>query len=275
MKRNFCAMLTFLLAAIFCLPHVNAAPSIVMLKFSDDTRFDALNGSPNDPGVQLSERILKILSDSKKFVLQSREPLNEDIEANLYDEKVGEYNKFLNAVDSNNYSNFFESDNFSEKKAQSIATAQVGQFISPEITSKIGTDHNTEYLIQGTIINLGKGNWLSEDLEFFSSAVSQYVSVAAAYGSNVLGMFGNFGEISVQRNGIGIQCDVRVIKATTGEVVWSKRITSVAEQNLVSVGPVTFGHSKMSPRLYEKAIDKAADKIAKALLADMAAGKVF
>lgn len=275
MKRNFCAMLTFLIAAIFFLPYVNAAPSIVMLKFSDDTRFDALNGSTDAPGVQLSERILKRLSQSKKFILPSPVPLTEDIEANLYDEKVGEYNKFRGAVNSGNYSDFFESDNFSDKKAQSVATAQVGQFISADITSKIGTDHKAEYLIQGTIINLGKGNWLSEDLEFFSSAVSQYISVAAAYGSNVLGVLGNFGEISIQRNGIGIQCDVRVIKASTGEVIWSKRVTGVAEQNLVNVGPVTFGHSKISPNLYQKAIDKTADKIANALLADMAAGKVF
>ncbi len=273
MRKIFLA--TILLAVIFFTSQVSAAPTFVMLKFSDDTRFDVLNGSKDAPAIQLSERILERLGKSKKFDFMSLEPLSEDMEALLYDEKVGEYNKFLAATNSGNYNAFFEDENFSEKRAQSIATAQVGQIISPEITSKIGKDHGAEYLIQGTIINLGTGKWLNENLEFISGAITQYASVAAAYGSNVLGFIGNFGAIDVQKKGIGIQCDVRVIKAETGEVVWSKRVTGVAEQNLIGMGFVNFGHSNISYSLYEKAIDKAVDKITDALINDAAAGKIF
>lgn len=275
MRKNFLTLLTIFLAVIFFMPQVQASPTFVMLKFSDDTRFDALNGTPDDPGLQLSERILKALVQKGNFDFQLLEPLTEDIEEQLYDEKVGEHEKFTAAVKSGNYNEFFEGGNFDEHKAQSIAAAQVGQFVSPEITSKIGREHGAEYLIHGTIINLGTGNWLNENLEFISSAVTQYLSVAAEYGSNVLGFLGNFGTIDIQTKGIGVQCDVRVIKAQTGEVVWSKRVTGVAEQQLIGVGIVVFGHTNLSDSLYQKAIDKAVKKISDALIADAAAGKIF
>ena len=266
MKKFFLSAIAVFFTVIFYAPNVFASPTFVLLKFSDDTRFDILNGSPDAPAIQLSERILKRLVQSQKFTLTSLEPLSEDIEAQLYDEKVKEYEKFNVAINSGDYNNFFEDGSFDERKAQTIATAQVGQIISPEITSKIGREHGADYLVHGTIINLGTGNWLNENLEFISGAVNQYLSVAAAYGSNVLGVLGNFGTIEVQTKGIGVQCDVRVIRAATGEVVWSKRVTGVAEQSLIGVGPVVFGHSNVSYSLYQKAIDKAVDKIVKALI---------
>lgn len=275
MKKILLSVITILFTSIFYAPNVFASPTFVLLKFSDDTRFDALNGSPDAPAIQLSERILKKLVQSQKFTLTSLEPLSEDIEAYLYDEKVGEYEKFNVAINSGDYNNFFEDGNFDERKAQTIATAQVGQIISPEITSKIGREHGADYLVHGTIINLGTGNWLNENLEFISGAVNQYLSVAAAYGSNVLGVLGNFGSIEVQTKGIGVQCDVRVIKAQTGEVVWSKRVTGVGEQSLIGIGPVVFGHSNVSYSLYQKAIDKAVDEITNALIDEATTGKIF
>ena len=80
---------------------------------------------------------------------------------------------------------------------------------------------------------------------------------------------GNFGTIEVQTKGIGVQCDVRVIKAQTGEVIWSKRVTGVAEQSLIGIGPIVFGHTNVSYSLYQKAIDKAVDKISNALIKEM------
>lgn len=278
MRKNFLTVTIILLAEIFLLPRLAAAePTFVMLKFSDDTRFDALNGTTEDPCLQLSERILLKLVQAGKFSFMTLEPLTEDIEAQLYDEKVDDYNKFLSATNSGDYNEFFEDGSFDERKAQTIATAQVGKFISPEITAKIGADHDAQYLIHGTIINLGTGSWLNENLEFISGAVSQYLNVMSSYGSNVLGVLGNFGNLGIdmQTKGIGVQCDVRIIKAATGEVVWSKRVTGVAEQQLIGVGSVVFGHTNVSYSLYEKAINKAVDKIYDALIADAMAGKIF
>ena len=273
MRKIFLTATMILLTGIVLSPlTANAAPKFVMLKFSDDTRFDALNGTPDAPALQLSERILNKLTKSGKFSFRSLEPLTADIEAQLYDEKIAAYQKFIAAANSGNYTDFFEDGSFDEHKAQSIAAAQVGQFIAPELTAKIGKTHNAEYLIHGTIVNLGTGSQFNENLEFVSSAVSQYMSVMTSYGSNVLGFLGSFGignlgSIDVQTKGIGVQCDVRIIKAQTGEVIWSKRVTGVAEQRLIGVGPVVFGHTNVSYSLYQKAIDNAVDKISDALIA--------
>ena len=240
-------------------------PSCVLMKFTDDTRYDAIDSA----GV-LSDLVMEKLVTSKKFNLKEFEPLSENIEARLYDEKVDDFTRFNAAINSGDYNEFFEGDGFKESKAQSVSTAQVGQIVTPEITSEIGNNHNAEYLIQGNIINLGTGNWMNEDLATISEVVS---SVAKAAGS--LGFLGELGSINITLQGIGVQCDVRIIKASTGEVVWSKRVLGIGESNLISIGPVTFGHSNLSSSLYTKAMNTAADKIVSALIEDMEKNSLF
>lgn len=249
-------------------------PTCVLMKFTDDTRYDSI-----DSATILSDRVLKKMFDSKKFNLKEFEPIAEDIEARLYDEKVDELTRFDAAISSGDYNELFEGDGFKENKAQSIATAQVGQIVTPEITSKIGEDHGAEYLVQGTIINLGTGSWLNEDLEMISTAVSQLASVASSQAANILGgslnFLGDIGGISMTAKGIGVQCDVRLIKAKTGEVVWSKRVLGIAENQIWNLGPVVLGHSNMSSKLYNKALDRAASAVVNELLLDLESDRLF
>lgn len=268
-----------LAAILFSLPNfVNAArsdnPTCVLMKFTDDTRYDSVNSAE-----KLSNLVFEKLFASKKFNLRETEPIKEDIEARLYDEKVDELTKFDAAINSNNYNALFEGDGFKENKAQTIATAQVGQIVTPEITSEIGKNHGAEYLIQGTIINLGTGSWLSEDLNFISGALSNFAQMASSQAAGLLGntlsALGDVGNVAVTVKGIGVQCDIRLIKAATGEVVWSKRVIGIGESKLISVGLVTFGHENLSSALYTKAMEKAADKIVSALIMDLDSHKLF
>ena len=217
---------------------------------------------------------------SKKFNLKEFEPIDENLEARLYDEKVDEFTKFDAAISSNDYNEFFEGDGFQERKAQSIATASVGQIVTPEITAEIGKNHGAEYLVQGTIINLGTGNWMNEDLALISGAVTGIAAASASYASNILSgslgsIIGGLGGINVTSKGIGVQCDIRIIKASTGEVVWSKRVTGMDESKKVSVGFITVGSTNLSEAMYLKAMDKAADKIVETLLEDMQNDSLF
>ena len=264
---------------LFSLPNfVNAArsdnPTCVLMKFTDDTRYDSVNSAE-----KLSALVFEKLFASKKFNLRETEPIKEDIEARLYDEKVDELTKFDAAINSNNYNALFEGNGFKENKAQTIATAQVGQIVTPEITSEIGKNHDAEYLIQGTIINLGTGSWLSEDLNFISGALSNVAQMASSQAAGLLGntlsALGDVGNVAVTVKGIGVQCDIRLIKAETGEVVWSKRVIGIGESKLISVGLVTFGHENLSSALYTKAMEKAADKIVSALITDLDSHKLF
>ena len=288
-------------------------PSCVLMKFTDDTRFDLVESAAS-----LSDLVMEKLIASKKFRLMETNPIEEDIEIKLYNEKLRDL-RFLEEavkkaeepveiptvenpkidtpedlkVDAENLKSvkepviedlkidevkkveprvidltpLFEGVGFDEKRAQSIATAQTGQIIDPEITSAIGKAHNAEYLIQGTIINLGTGNWWNEDFENISNALNTFSGLANT--SVPLGMVGDvLSGLDVGKIGVGVQCDLRVIKAETGEVVWSKRVVGVHDQVNLSLGIVSFGNRKLNNNFYAKAMDKAAQKIVDSLVED-------
>lgn len=248
-------------------------PTCILMKFTDDTRYDEVNSAE-----ELSMRVFNELSNKGIFRLTETNPIDEDIENLLYDEKIREYRILEEAMKINQFNALFESIGFNEDKAQSIATAQVGQFISPNITSKIGKEHEAEYLIQGTIINIGIGNWWNDNYEEMSHAINMAssfigMSSAADY-SGVMSPLG-LGNLDVTKTGIGVQCDIRIIKAETGEVIWCKRITGVAIQKQFDVGPFTIGKGKLNTTLYTKAMDKVAEKISDTLIKDMKVGKLF
>ena len=297
--------------------NVAANPSCILMKFTDDTRFDLVESAES-----LSDLVMEKLIASGKFKLMETNPIDEDMEIQLYNEKLRDL-KFLEdavkkaerpveitTVETQNIEqpedfkvdaekvvenlnsdeestiddlkideekNFkprivdltplFEGVGFDEKRAQSIATAQVGQVIDPEITSAIGKAHNAEYLIQGTIINLGTGTWWNENFENISNMMNTLSGLTNT--SIPLGMVGNvLGGIDVGKIGVGVQCDLRVIKAETGEVIWSKRVVGVHDQVNLNLGIVSVGSRKLNNNFYTKAMDKAAQKIVDELVAD-------
>lgn len=260
MKKFFATLLVCLWTASICA----ANPSCVLMKFTDDTRFDKIESAAS-----LSDLVMEKLIASKKFNLMETRPLDEDIETKLYNENLRELNYLNTAIETGDFNPLF--DGFDERKAQSIASAQVGQIIPPEITSAIGKAHNAEYLIQGTIINLGTGAWWSDDYEALSGALN--LATAALSSAIPLGDF--IGGVDIAKTGIGVQCDIRIIKAATGEVIWNRRVVGVNEQVSLDIGLVSIGNRKLNNNLYAKAMDKAAQKIVDALLADMSTGKLF
>ena len=273
MKKIFA--LIAILAAALTGSNASAAenPACVLMKFTDDTRFDLVESAES-----LSDLVMEKLIASKKFRLMETRPLDENIEIQLYDEKMHELKYLEEAVQNSegtiNLTPLFEGTGFDENKAQSIASAQTGQFINPEITSAIGAAHKAEYLIQGTIINLGTGAWWSDDFEKLSNALnlaSMFMNTAIP-----LGALGDaLSVIDVGKIGVGVQCDLRVIKAETGEVIWQKRVVGIHDQTNLNLGVVTIGSRRLNNNFYAKAMDKAAQKIVDALVADAVSQKLF
>lgn len=269
----FCALLTTALHAV-----VSAAPpTCVMMKFTDDTRYDQVHAAEN-----LSKRLMKKMIASGRFNLTLNTPIDRDMEAMLYDEKVRELSGIKSAIAAEDFDALFEGPGFSEKKAQSIATASVGQIVTPEITRRIGEETGAQFLVQGTIINLGVGNWWEdENYPKLSAAINTATSllampIASALGGS-LGPIGDLltGGIDIRTTGIGVQSDVRIIKAATGEVVWSRRLKGIDTQKLIGLGLVSIGTEKLSENIYENAMEKMSQNILNAMIADMDEGKLF
>ena len=133
----------FAAASIFS-SQVEASPTCVLVRFENDTRFHNI-----DSASVLSDLVVEKLLASGKFDLVESKPIDYNIESQLFDIRLREISDVYHAINSGNLNNLFEGSGFNDKYAQSLATAKVGQIISPEITSKIGQAHNAEYLMKG------------------------------------------------------------------------------------------------------------------------------
>ena len=265
-------MRAFLLTLIISLINVSAQanPTCVFMKFTDDTRFIKAESA-----VSLSDLVMEKLLESGKFNFKESKVIDQDMEKLLYEGRTLEFQNAERAAQNNNFDTLFNGAGYSESTAQDIATARLGQFVSPEITSKIGAEHGAEYLIQGTIRNIGTGDWIDMDvqalIDLYSSLANLMSSGVGAGGVNV--------SFSQNVTKFGIQADLKVIKASTGEVVWQQVVTGkkVKKQSNVGISFISFkvGSDKIDNKMYTEAMEDAVNKISAALIDAATNGKLF
>lgn len=212
-----------------------ANPSCVLMRFTDDTRYDRVESAAT-----LSDLVMEKLLNSGKFNFKETKVIDKNLEKLLYDEKAAVFQNARYAMNYGDYNTLFEGQGFNEKWAQSIASARLGQIVSPVIVSSIGRQHNAEYLIQGTILNLGSGDWMENKI----ADAAQYANTAMSMmgGSGAANMMGPLGPLSslassinVKKTGIGVQADLKVIKVSTGEVIWQKEVVGKDTQKQISL----------------------------------------
>lgn len=250
MKKFFLILSTLIIVAIASTAFAET-PTCIMLKFSNDTRYKNV-----DSASVLSELVFEKLLASGKFNFKESKPIDKDMELMLYDEKFRNIANLRQSIEHGNFNVLFGDESFSSKYAQSVATAEVGQFVSPAITSAIGRENGAEYLIQGTIVNLGQGH--------FSDKIHQKKTPRSR------------GFYAYQKTaGVGVEVALRVIKAETGEVIWADNISEMKKTSLTQVGIFMVGTAKLTTDMYSKMMNNAAQKIADALIADLDSGKLF
>ncbi|MBR2518853.1 MAG: hypothetical protein IKE46_03580 [Selenomonadaceae bacterium] len=250
MKKFFAIVTTLIICAMTSITFAEE-PTCILLKFSNDTRYKNV-----DSAALLSDLVFEKLLASGKFNFNETKPIDQDMEVLLYDEKMRDINNLQKSIGQGNFNALFESGNFDSKHAQSVATAQVGQIVSPSITAVIGAEHDAQYLIQGTIINLGQGS--------FSGNVDTTSP-------------GQRGGIYFYRKeaAVGVTVALRIIQAETGEVVWAKDISAQKKTSLNQLGMFMIGTAKISTEMYSKMMDDAATKISDAMIEDLNAGRLF
>lgn len=253
-----------------------ANPSCVLMRFTDDTRYDRVESAAT-----LSDLVMEKLLNSGKFNFKETKVIDKNLEKLLYDEKAAVFQNARYAMNYGDYNTLFEGQGFNEKWAQSIASARLGQTVSPDIVSSIGRQHNAEYLIQGTILNLGSGDWMENKI----ADAAQYANTAMSMmgGSGAANMMGPLGPLSslassinVKKTGIGVQADLKVIKVSTGEVIWQKEVVGKDTQKQISLfGGIQIGSDKLNNDMYYKAMENTAQIIADTLITDADAGEIF
>ena len=268
-------MVTLIFSSIVTLTAF-ANPSCVLMRFTDDTRYDRVESAAT-----LSDLVMEKLLNSGKFNFKETKVIDKNLEKLLYDEKAAVFQNARYAMNYGDYNTLFEGQGFNEKWAQSIASARLGQIVSPDIVSSIGRQHNAEYLIQGTIINLGSGDWMENKI----ADAAQYANTAMSMmgGSGAANMMGPLGPLSslassinVKKTGIGVQADLKVIKVSTGEVIWQKEVVGKDTQKQISLfGGIKIGSDKLNNDMYYKAMENTAQIIADTLITDADAGEIF
>lgn len=249
--KNFLTILTVFLICAMSSTTFAETPTCIMLKFSNDTRYKNV-----DSASVLSELVFEKLLASGKFNFKESKPIDKDMELMLYDEKFRNIANLRQSIEHGNFNVLFGDESFSSKYAQSVATAEVGQFVSPAITSAIGRENGAEYLIQGTIVNLGQGH--------FSD---RFHNQNAPRGQRVY--------LYQKTAGVGVEVALRLIKAETGEVIWAENISEMKKTSYTQINWIPIGTSKLTTDMYSKMMDKAAQKIVDALIADLDSGKLF
>ena len=249
-------------------PTAGEKPTCVLMEFTDNTRFAGL-----DTSQRLSENLMVKLLESGRFNLRETSYVGGNLEQLIADDNYPAVLAGKAAIEGGDYSAVFESPSFGDSAAQDLATARVGQILTPAVTARIGKEQGADYLIQCTVLDIGVGQW--EDLNFQS---------AVNFASNLIGSFipgaGLLGSIIQNTSkktdgGFGILTDVRVIKAATGEVVWSKRVFEKATTSKLFLVGTHSGTDIPSAKVYEKVLEKSSTKICQEMLADMDAGKLF
>lgn len=247
MKKLAC-LIASAAAALMVQVSAYANPSCILMRFTDDTRFDRI-----DSAGTLADLLLEKLLASGKFNFKETKVIPEDMEKLLYDEKTTMFSRARYGIASGNFNELFEGPGFREELAESIASARLGQIVSPDIVSCIGREHGAEYMLQGTILNLGTGQWLEE--QDYTSPADRYVQESKAC--------------------IGVQADMKLIKTDTGEVVWKKEITATKERKKTTVLIFDFGSDTLNEEMYFKMMDAAAQQLADALIEDVDSGTLF
>lgn len=271
MKKFFASIIAVALLAAESLVSAAENPTCVFMKFTDDTRFVRVESAES-----LSDLVMEKLLSSGQFNFKETKVIDADMENLLYEERAAEFKNVARAIENNNFDLLFEGIGYNENFAQTIATARLGQFVSPEITSKIGSQHGAEYLIQGTIRNIGTGAWINMDFQ----RAQMYAMHAMSYAGTALASLGPLGALagalSQEVTTFQVQGDLKVIKASTGEVVWQQVVTGKKTKKQTNVGGlIKIGSDKIDNEMYAEAMDKTAQLIADALINDAANGKLF
>ena len=267
MKKIFSILIAIFILAANEVTFATDSPACAFLKFTNDTRYKNIGVAEN-----FSELVLEKLLAKTQINLIETQIIDKNLEEMLYNEKISNIASAKKAVAAGNLNLIFEGDIFNPIRADSISTAERGQIISPEITRKIGAETGAEYLIHGTITNLGNGTWDESEAGFVASLITS-------------ALFG--GEINTKTlaSGIILQCDLRIIKAETGEVVWKKNFSGYISKSATGTGRKYLGMGisidspvkapKLESKEYSKLLEETVKEITKGVIEDFNAGKLF
>lgn len=242
---------------------IASAASAVLMKFTDKTQF-----YESDCAEILSDLICEKLLASGKLKLKESYPIDISAERKLYERNAAEHDNAEIAFQTGNLDALFSGEGFNKNKAANIDTAVTGQFVRPELTRAIGEKNGVEYLIQGTLENIGIGT--TED-----DTIGKDAAILARSGRTI-SIIGELLEgAKIEQKFLAVAVSLRIIEASTGKVVWDKKIVGESHVTSLKNDKIAVGNDKLQDETFHKAMNEAAENIVKAMLTDKDSQKFF
>ncbi|MBQ6743401.1 MAG: hypothetical protein IJR05_01425 [Acidaminococcaceae bacterium] len=214
----------------------------VLLSFADYTHYDKKMMNKKI----MEDKLLEELMYMPEFSIMEHFPVQEALDAEeKFNNPLGAVSKI---VDKTDYEAAFEvPDNDIDSKKE-------GDVLSPAKTRMIGNKYNADYLVHGTINYMEKNS-----KETFIPLKNSSLTITNPYLETLV--------------------TVRIIKADTGKIVWRRQETAISKENLWEYKDAKrngkVGSGKFNDTMFDKALQKASVKIAKALREDIDAKKVI
>jgi hypothetical protein len=263
MLKFITAFATILTFTFTNLSFVDATTSAVLMKFTDKTQFYE-SGCADI----LSDLILEKLIASGKFRLKENYPIDISAERKLYEKNAAEQDNAAVAMETNNLDVLFSGEGFNQNKASNIDTAVTGQIVQPELTRAIGEKNGVEYLVQGTLENIGIGT--TED-----DTIGKNAAILARSGRKISKIGELLENAIIEQKFLGVAVSMRIIEANTGKVVWDKKIVGYSYVENIKNDKINIENEKWQEETFHKALDKAAKNIVKAMIKDKNSQKFF
>lgn len=245
---TLCVFICYIAINNWCINYVEAEnspfsqkerPTCILLSFSNDTKYKKI-----EVEIPLSDLILEKLMESDLFSIRETYPIISHIERKLYNTEIQFLEDVQKYVQKGDLGIFFESDIFNNRQANSISTAQKGQIIQPEIMRKIGKDNSVEYIIHGTVTKMSSD--VTHDAYFLPF----------------------LGEVKTQKNGVGIECELRIIQADSGEVILCKKAMGMSTDASIGTKSMKFGTEGNSTKNFNMALESVSEKLINLLKED-------
>lgn len=242
--RVLCGFLLCILSVVGVSNIVEAAPTCIALKFTDESKYSDLSTAD-----LLCDLMMEGLINERNFTFKEIRVLDENIMSELYVKKGNRIKIFNECMERNDFSKLFNISDFGiEDKKKLIHEAKEGDVIFPEIMSELAKQYGINHILHCTISNIAgsQGNGTFIPIVNIHVDGTKYIKVNAY---------------------------IRLIRCRDGKVVWGREIDGQAEKWSGNMSNLSVGDKYPDSSMYYNACNAVVKNFLKELNGEMISGK--
>lgn len=224
----------------------------LLIPFTDQTSYKKIG--TNDI---FSELVIFHLIDSGEVDVKEVITLNDSTVKSLYDANYAHQNNIGTAIENSDFNSIFDGESSVPEQSLNVIQAKRNQIVAPDLISSISRKHGAEYIIQGNVLRIGNDKRSMDDEQKLANVASSVIG-------SLLGV--NLGGVDVSKYGISLSCDLKLIRASDGMVVWEAWCPTFVGKPGMSMANVQAGVKNADSEMFYQAVDQEAKILASGLI---------